>query len=162
MSCLVVHLRLCRPPREPIRDARGRECADGGLRGECRQTFDEAVALLYGPRPNGARRRRNVLAAAEAALAADRAANPPKHVFREPADPAERLGRAHKALAGLRKVAGWRKRRNKVELEWYHYRSTEVARQMLIEAREALPANPEDSERWTELATLALAGDHDS
>jgi|CXWL01.1.fsa_nt_gi hypothetical protein len=128
----------------------------------CQQTFDEALVLLYGPRPNGTRRRANVLAAAEAALAAERTANPPKHRYREPSDTGERLERAHKALAELRKVPGWKRRHNKVVLEWYRFRGVEVARQMLVEAREALPGFPEDSERWADLANVALGGDHES
>jgi hypothetical protein len=128
----------------------------------CRKTFEESVALLYGPRPGGTRRRSVVLTSAELALAAERARNPPKHEYREPLDPGERLARAHQALAALREVPGWNRRRNKVTLEWYRYRGTEVARQLLLEAREALPTNPEDSERWAELAVVALGGDHAS
>jgi hypothetical protein len=124
----------------------------------CRRTYQEALTLLFGPRPGRPRVKQRWVPAPPPPPGLAPSGRPSR--AKRPEEP-ERVRRAYEALAKLKESGSWFRRRGLVATQWFHYRSTELGRLLLAEARDCLPGDPQESDRWAELAVLALHSSRD-
>jgi hypothetical protein len=129
----------------------------------CRTRYDETLAALYAPAPEGIVSLRRYASRLSKVLAPVPAAN---HVVGTLAKKkrtrvlprAVLVERSLAAFSKLLEPQSWHRRRERVHLEWHRFRGVEVANLMLGEALAALPGQPADSKEWAELVLMALSG----
>lgn len=142
------------------RDEAERPLADRAASGcpHCRRTFDEVVVRLYGPLPGRPRLELWSLEEPDNDQNQGEAPAEPLVPKRRRTKSSERRAEEARQAVGSLQPLDWGRRRERVSLEWFRFRTSEVAALFLDEALACLPGHPEDSGHWAELALLALAG----